>query len=88
MSKKAKSGKREAELAKLGWKKQTTYDEPRLGELVAMYKETGLEVRVEIPDKDDECGACHDASAGRLKTIYTRERKAQGQRRKAQGKGS
>ncbi len=75
MSQKGKIGKREVQLAKLGWKKQTTYDEPRLGELVEMYKEMGLEVRLEEPDKLDECSACYDASAGKLKTIYTRERK-------------
>jgi hypothetical protein len=69
-----KTGKREAELARLGWKKQTTYDEPRLSELGAMYEEMGLEVRLEEPDLDDDCTACFAGSAGKLKTIYTREK--------------
>lgn len=84
-SSKRKIGKRESELARLGWKRQTTYDEPRLGELVEMYEEMGLEVRLEEPEEDDECTACFTGSAGKLKTIYTRERKARGAGRKAQG---
>ena len=82
MSRQVKTGNRESELAKLGWKKQTTYDEPRLSELVAAYEEAGLEVRLEEPDQDDECSACFAGSAGKLKTIYTREKKAQGPGRK------
>ncbi len=78
MSQQAKTGKREVQLARLGWKRQTTYDEPRLSELVAMYEEMGLEVRLEEPDQDDDCTACFYASAGNLKTIYTRRKKAQG----------
>jgi len=74
---------RRARLEEQGWKKQTTYDEPRLSELVRMYEEMGLQVRLEEPDKDDECTACFAGSAGKLKTIYTRERKARGARRKA-----
>jgi hypothetical protein len=73
-SSKTKTGMRESELARLGWKKQTTYDEPRLSELVAMYGEMGLEVRLEEPDLDDDCTACFAGSAGKLKTIYTREK--------------
>ena len=70
--------KREAELAKQGWKKQTTYDEPRLSELVAAYEEAGLEVRLEEPDPETagDCNACFTGSPGSLKTIYTREKKA------------
>jgi len=77
-SSKTKMGKRESELAKQGWKRQTTYDEPRLGELIAAYEEAGLEVRLEEPAKDtlEECNACFSGSAGKLKTIYTREKKA------------
>lgn len=77
MTQKAKMGKREAELAKQGWKKQTTYDEPRLGELVAAYEEAGLEVRLEEPDPETagDCNACFTGSEGSLMTIYTREKK-------------
>lgn len=78
MAQKGKMGEREAELAKQGWKKQTTYDEPRLSELVAAYEEAGQEVRLEEPDKEalEECNACFAGSAGKLKTIYTRQKKA------------
>jgi len=77
MSQKAKMGKREAQLAKQGWTKQTTYDEPRLGELVAAYDEAGMEVRLEEPEREtvEDCNACFSGSAGTLKTIYTREKK-------------
>jgi len=56
---------------------QTTYDEPRLSELVESYKELGLDVRLEEPDAGEleECGRCFEGSAGKLKTIYTREKK-------------
>jgi hypothetical protein len=39
-----------------------------------MYGEMGLEVRLEEPDLDDDCTACFAGSAGKLKTIYTREK--------------
>ena len=74
-------GKREAELAKDGWTKQTTYDEPRLSELVAAYEEAGLEVRLEEPEEALalECNACFAGGIGKLKTIYTREKKSTSQ---------
>lgn len=77
MTQTKRKASRKEQLERQGWKKQTTYDEPRLGELVAAYKEAGLDVRVEEPDPDDtaECQACFGGSAGRLKTIYTREKK-------------
>ena len=77
MAVKARMGKREAELARDGWKKQTTYDEPRLGELKQFYEEMGFEVRLEEPEAEDlsECTACMDAAPGALKTIYTRVKK-------------
>ena len=60
-----------------GWVRRTTYDEPRLSELVESYRELGFEVRLEEPDTDEleECNACFKGSAGKLKTIYTREKK-------------
>jgi hypothetical protein len=80
MAQKAKAGNRESELAKEGWKKQTTYDEPRLSELVAAYEEAGLEVRLEEPDEATtrECNACFAGGIGKLKTIYTRGKKGTG----------
>jgi hypothetical protein len=64
------------ELEKQGWIKQTTYDEPRLSDIVEMYEEMGLEVRIAPfnPDENDEpgCSECMNAQPDRYKTIYTR----------------
>jgi len=37
----------EEDLKKQGWVKQTTYDEPRLSEIIEMYEEMDFEVRLE-----------------------------------------
>jgi len=68
---------RREQLEKDGWVRRTTYDEPRLGEIVESYRELGFEVRLEEPEPEDEqgCDACFGQSAGKLKTIYTREKK-------------
>lgn len=62
------------ELEKQGWIRQTTYDEPRLGELVEMYEEMGYEVRLEPFDAHDEpeCSECMKIP-GVYKTIYIRK---------------
>ena len=67
---------RREQLEKDGWVRRTTYDEPRLSELVEAYKEMGLDVRLEEPEPADAngCSACFGESAGRLRTIYTREK--------------
>lgn len=66
---------RREELEKQGWERRTTYDEPRLSEIVEMYEETGFEVRLEPFDPDDEdgCTACMKADPDRYKVIYTRK---------------
>lgn len=66
---------REKELAADGWVKRTTYDEPRLSEIVDMYEEMGFEVLVEPFDPADEpgCSECMKIDAARYKTIYTRQ---------------
>ena len=76
MKQSVRKASRKEQLEKQGWKKQTTYDEPRLSELVESYKELGLEVRLEEPDASEleDCGKCFGASSGKLKTIYTREK--------------
>ncbi len=38
---------RQESLAKDGWKRQSTQDEPRLSELAEMYEELGFEVHLE-----------------------------------------
>lgn len=59
-----------------GWLRQTTYDEPRLGELVDMYEELGYEVRLEPfePDDEPECSECMKLQRDLYKTIYIRKR--------------
>lgn len=74
---------REEELAKEGWVKQNTIDEPRLSELVELYESLGFEVHLEEvrpqevrpqpATKDEkECIKCLEAKLDRYKTIYTR----------------
>ncbi len=69
--------RRVEKLAKDGWERQATYDEPRLSELVSMYEEIGFEARLEPFDPDEEpgeCTACMAAAADSFKTIYTRKK--------------
>ena len=67
---------RQDELAKEGWEKQGTYDEPRLSELVEMYKEIGFEVRLEPFDLFEEqgCAECMKVSPEKYQTIFTRKK--------------
>ena len=66
---------REEQLAREGWEKRATYDEPRLSEMAAMYEEIGLEVHIEPfhPDEDPGCIACMQSMPDLYKTIYTRK---------------
>ena len=59
-----------------GWEKRMTYDEPRLSEMTAIYKEIGLEVHLEPFDAANEkgCTGCMQLSQDRFKTIYTRKK--------------
>ncbi len=68
---------REEELTQQGWEKQTTYDKPRLSEIVELYEEMGLEVLLEPFNPDDEpgCVECMKMSPEQFKTIYTRKQK-------------
>lgn len=67
---------KEEDLKKQGWLKQTTYDEPRLSEIVEMYEEMGFEVRIEPFKPGDEpgCSECMKHQPERYKTIYTKEK--------------
>lgn len=67
---------KEEDLKKQGWVKQTTYDEPRLSEIVEMYEETGFEVRIEpfTPGDEPGCSECMKHQPQRYKTIYTRDK--------------
>ena len=66
-------GRRE-ELLREGWQRQATYDEPRLTEMVELYRELGFEVRVEpfAPEPDTDCTDCMRAEPERFRTIFTR----------------
>lgn len=70
----------EEKLIKEGWKKQATYDDPRLSEIVAMYEEIGLEVHLEPFNADNESGCtdCMQLMPDLFKTIYTRGKAGQG----------
>lgn len=60
-----------------GWKKQGSYDNPRLSEIVRMYEEIGFEVRLEPFDPSDDdksCSECMKADRDRYKTVYTRKK--------------
>ena len=69
---------RQAKLARQGWQRQATYDEPRLSEMVDMYREIGLEVHLEPfhPDEEPGCTACMAMKPEEVKTIYTRKKPA------------
>jgi len=74
----------EKKLIKQGWEKQATYDNPRLSEMVEMYKDIGLEVHLEPFDAENEagCSSCMKLMPDLFKTIYTRkmvEREEEGQ---------
>lgn len=65
-----------AKLADEGWERRSSYDEPRLSELVEMYQELGYEVRLEALDLEEEpgCSACLKANPEQFKTVYTRKK--------------
>ena len=75
MEKKDWNMTREEELSSRGWNKQTTYDEPRLAELIQVYQESGFEVHLEPFDPRDDsiCSECMKTSPERYRTIYTRK---------------
>ena len=60
-----------------GWEKQATYDDPRLSEMVDMYKEIGFDVHLEPFNAANEegCTGCMALFPDQFKTIYTRKKK-------------
>ena len=66
---------RQEELEGQGWERRTTYDEPRLSEIVEIYKEMGFEVHVEPfhPEEEPGCITCMKDHPELYKTIYTRK---------------
>jgi len=72
-----RKGLRAKELAKEGWVKQTTIGEPRLSEIVELYKSLGYEVRLEpvkLDELDEECRRCYESEVDRVKTVYVRKK--------------
>ena len=73
-----RKGLRQKELEKEGWVKQTTIGEPRLSEIVELYKSLGYEVRlepVELDELDEECRRCYEGEVDEVKTVYVRKKR-------------
>jgi hypothetical protein len=76
--------KREEELVAAGWERRFIACEPRLSEMVAIYKEIGFEILLEpLPSKEEMdrsgceesgCTACYDADPERYRIIFTRQK--------------
>jgi len=77
--------KREEKLIRAGWEKRFVACEPRLSEMVEMYREIGFEVCLEpLPAKEEleaeaassceekGCTACFDDDPERYRIIFTR----------------
>ena len=66
---------REAALAARGWQKKSTIDEPRLSELVQVYRQIGYDVHLEPfdPSQQADCSRCMQAAPDRYQTIYIRK---------------
>jgi hypothetical protein len=65
------------ELEKKGWIKRTTIGEPRLSEIVELYKSLGYEVRVEpvrLDELDDDCRRCYQDDIDAVKTVYIKKK--------------
>jgi len=71
-------GLKEKELEEEGWVKQTTIGEPRLSEIVELYRSLGYEVRLEpvkLDELDEECRRCYESEVDEVKTVYVRKKK-------------
>jgi uncharacterized protein (UPF0305 family) len=67
---------RQEDLIRQGWKKQATCDESRLSEMMELYAQIGMEVRLEPvhPKNEPGCTGCLQIMPERYKTIYTRKK--------------
>ncbi|HOP86192.1 MAG TPA: hypothetical protein PLM71_07640 [Syntrophorhabdaceae bacterium] len=75
---------REEELKSQGWEKRFIACEPRLTEMVDLYREIGFEVLLEpLPLEDDmekqtcvekECTVCYQQNREKYRIIYTRQK--------------
>ena len=80
------SSRRENDLTKEGWMRRFVANEPRLSEMVELYRSMGHEVHLEpIPlvdcdsadEESQECRACFKGFEDQYKVIYTRPRKGE-----------
>ena len=65
-------------IAKEGWIKHTTMDEPRLSEIILEYESLGYEVHLEpvkLEDLGEECKKCYQSQIDKLKNVYVRKSK-------------
>jgi hypothetical protein len=70
-------GLREKKLEKEGWFKQTTIGEPRLSEIVQLYKSLGYEIRLEpvkLDELDKECKRCYEGEIDEVKMVYIKKK--------------
>jgi hypothetical protein len=68
----------ERKLTKKGWVKQTTIGEPRLSEIVELYKSLGYEVHLEpvkLSELNEECRRCYELEGNKVKTVYVKKKK-------------
>ncbi|MCS7281560.1 MAG: hypothetical protein NZ583_08095 [Desulfobacterota bacterium] len=76
---------REKILKEQGWEKRMIACEPKLSELVELYKEIGFEVHLEpLPDvekfdsssldSDEECLLCYEQNRDKYRIIFTRRK--------------
>ena len=67
-------------LEKEEWQRRSILDEPRLGEVVNMYENMGLEALVTDfnPEHADKCKTCLECQPRKFKVVYTRPRKGGG----------
>lgn len=65
------------ELRRAGWIKRTTIGEPRLSEIVELYRSLGYEVQVEpvrLEELDEDCRRCYVNEVDEIKTVYVRKK--------------
>ncbi len=67
---------RDQELTAQGWTRQTVMNEPRLSEVVGLYRSLGFEVRLEPIEpsacNDQGCDICFEGAAETFRAVYTR----------------
>jgi len=67
---------REEEMIQAGWEKMGIYDEPKLSELVEMYREIGFEVHLDPfgCEQGTDCRECMRQAPEKYKILYTRRK--------------